>query len=297
MSQNFDPEFVNTKMWDLFRKRFKSRTTEASYQSDIREFYRLSGKPFEETDSRDVKRYYETMKKRADVGEISGITLTKKFRELHSFAGFLMEQDAGEEAPGHDYFYPYLRNMVKESPLAGSIPVEHMDRLLRAASDDQMAYTMLTLMYRGGLTSTELTGLRGEEDLIEYQDGIYLSLPGRKEPCYIPEDAWKILKDYLDARTVHDTLFYNRSGRSVNPMYISRMMKKYCTLAGIPSYSAQDVRNSCAFNLFAYGADDTQAARQMGRTKQQIRRYRGSAYQDSLKKHAADLVKIRIEKP
>ena len=83
------------------------------------------------------------------------------------------------------------------------------------------------------------------------------------------------LKEYMDQRLVCDTLFYNRSGRPLNTMYISRMMKKYCSLAGIRNYSAQAVRNSCAFNMFAYGASDGQTARQMGRTEQQIRRYRG----------------------
>lgn len=300
MSQNLVSQFVNMETWNLFRKRFKSPVTEASYWSDIREFCHIVGKPFEKADGEDVKMYYERMTGRVERREISSITLTKKFRELHSFAAFSSEASLSSDASGnagHDCFYPYLRNMVKESPLADSVPVEHMDRLLRAASDDLMAYTILTLMYRAGLTSTEISDLRGEKDFIEYRDGIYVSPAGRKDPCFIPEDAWKILEEYMRERCVHDTLFYNRSGRPLNTMYISRMMKKYCTQAGIPPYSAQDVRNSCAFNLFSYGATDEQTARQMGRTKQQIRRYRGAGYRQNLQKHAADLVKMRIEKP
>ena len=147
------------------------------------------------------------------------------------------------------------------------------------------------------MTSTEIIGISGEDDFLEYGDGVCVMLSGREEPCYIPDDAWGILKEYMEQREDCDTLFYNRSRRPLNTMYISRMMKKYCSLAGIPSYSAQAVRNSCAFNLYAYGATDGQAARQMGRTKQQIRRYRGSEYRGSLQKQAADLVKIHIEKP
>ena len=297
LSQNFGEEFVNTKKWNLFRERFKNPVTEASYKSDIREFCLIVGKPFEEADQRDVRIYYEKMSERAENGDISRITLTKKFRELHSFAAFLAECGRASGEGGRDDFYPYLRNMIKESPRADSIPVEHMDRLLHAASKDYMAYTMLTLMYRAGLTSTELIALKGEGDFIEYGEDIYVSLLSRKEPCYIPQDAWEIVKEYMNMRSVHDTLFYNRSGRPVNTMYISRMMKKYCALAGIPGYSAQDVRNSCAFNLFAYGATDEQTARQMGRTCQQIRRYRAAGYQENLQKQAAGLVKIRVEKP
>ena len=135
------------------------------------------------------------------------------------------------------------------------------------------------------------------DDFIEYDDGVYATISGREEPCYIPDDAWIILKEYMDQRLVCDTLFYNRSGRPLNTMYISRMMKKYCSLAGIRNYSAQAVRNSCAFNMFAYGASDGQTARQMGRTEQQIRRYRGSLYRENLQKQASALVKIHIEKP
>ena len=51
MSQNCEEKFVNTQMWNLFRNRFKSETTEASYWSDIREFCRITGKVFTEVGS------------------------------------------------------------------------------------------------------------------------------------------------------------------------------------------------------------------------------------------------------
>ena len=297
MSRESEQQYVDLKVWDLFRNRFKSPTTEASYWSDIMEFCRMTGKPFTETTRTDVKKYYDRITDRMRNGIISPITRTKKFRELHSFASFLMEQ--GDYMPGSefDHFYPYLKNMKKETVRAGSVPVEDMDALLSAASDDLMAYTILTLMYRAGLTSTEIIELESEDDFAGYERGALAMLKSRQDPCYIPEDAWKILKKYMAGRDVHGTLFYNRSGRPLNTMYVSRMMKKYCSAAGIRNYSAQDVRNSCAFNLFAYGADEAQTAEQMGRTVQQIRRYRGASYRGNLRKKAADLVKIRIEEP
>ena len=297
MSQNREPDFVNMEMWKLFRKRFKSDTTEGSYWSDIREYCLMTGKDFTQTRSDDVKKYYEWMLDRIRTGKISRITLTKKFRELHSYASFLMEQGTYLQGKDHDFFYPYLKNMTKETALAGSVPVEDMDALLRAASENMMAYTIITLMYRAGMTSTEIIAIGGEDDFVEYDGDMYVMLPDRQEPCYIPNDAWEILKEYMDLRQKRDMLFYNRSGRPLNTMYISRMMKKYCTLAGIQNYSAQAVRNSCAFNLFAYGAGVSQTARQMGRTEQQIRRYQGSGYRGNLSRHTSDLVKIHVEKP
>ncbi len=297
MSQNCEEKFVNTKIWDLFIKRFKSETTAASYRSDILEFCRMTGKEFSRADESDVREYYTRMNEQVKAGRLSRITLTKKFRELHSFASFLMEQGTYMREKEHDPFYPYLKTMQKESALAGSVPVEDMDALLKAASDDRMTYTILTLMYRAGMTSTEIASMSGESDIVEYDGRMYAVLSGRREPCYIPDDAWKILSEYMDQREICGTLFYNRSRRPLNAMYISRMMKKYCALAGIRNYSAQEVRNSCAFNLFSYGATDLQTARQMGRTEQQIRRYRSTLYRDNLQRQAADLVKIHIEKP
>jgi len=61
LSQNCEEKFVNTQMWNLFRKKFKSETTEASYWSDIREFCRITGKEFTESDSSDVRKYYNRM--------------------------------------------------------------------------------------------------------------------------------------------------------------------------------------------------------------------------------------------
>lgn len=293
MSQNEQQNFVKIKFWNLFQKRFKNPVTGASYWSDIMEFCRFTGKKFEKTGKDDVARYFVTMKEKTSAGRLSPLTLTKKFRELHSFAQFLIKENVCSE----DFFYPYLREMKKESPLARSIPVEDMDALFEAASDDKMCYAILTLMYRAGLSSTEITELKGRENFVRKGEEIWALLPNRKEPCYVPDDAWKILEEYMGEREDRPDLFYNRRGRKLNTMYISRMMKKYCQRAKIPSYSAESVRNSCAFNLFAYGAAEEQTAAQMGRTKQQIGRYRSAGYRENLKKQANSLVKVRIEKP
>lgn len=288
MRRNVDTEFIDPELWDSFRTRFKSQTTEASYRSDIGEFCRFCEKRFEQTDAVDVQSYHEFMKKRIQSGKISPLTVTKKFRELHSFAQFL---------GGEDYFYPYLKHMEKEQELARSVPVEDMDRLLDAASDSRMEYVILTLMYRAGLSSTEIIALNGPDDFVIYGTDVFALPADRREPCYIPQDAWRILLEYMDEREVHESLFYNRSGRRLNTMYISRMMKRLCMKAGIQGYSAEAVRNCCAFNLFAYGASAAQVAGQMGRTEQQIRRYKGMSYKGHLSRKTDDLVRIRIVSP
>lgn len=302
MRRDDNTEFIDVQLWDLFRKRFKSLTTEASYWSDIGEFCRYCEKRFEDTDAGDVQRYHEFMKKRIESGKISPLTVTKKFRELHSFAQFLREQEGITEQDERtyerkDFFYPYLKHMEKERDLSRSVPVEDMDKILDAASENRMEYSILTLMYRAGLSSTEIIALNGSDDLVIYGTDAFALPADRKEPCYIPQDAWEILLKYMDEREEHESLFYNRSGRRLNTMYISRMMKKLCMKAGVQSYSAEAVRNCCAFNLFAYGASARQVAGQMGRTEQQIRRYKGMSYKGHLSRKTDDLVRIWIESP
>ena len=92
-------------------------------------------------------------------------------------------------------------------------------------------------------------------------------------------------------------LFYNSRGNPLNTMYISRMMKKYSKKAGIPSYSAQSIRNSCGCALFAYEASSEQVARQMGTTRIQIKRYQNISYKEALQREAGRLVKLKIEPP
>ena len=80
-------------------------------------------------------------------------------------------------------------------------------------------------------------------------------------------------------------------------MYISRMMKKYTALAGIPSYSAETLRNCCGFTMYAYGAKDKQVARQLGITQMQIKRYDDVRYKENIQKQAQNLVKLKVEPP
>lgn len=101
-------------------------------------FVRFTEKCFQETDFSDVQKYYIYMQKKIKNGQIGPLTVTKKFRELHSFSKFLLEEwsdrleDESKTSSFKDYFEPYLKQLVKEKELARMIPLEHIDRLLTA---------------------------------------------------------------------------------------------------------------------------------------------------------------------
>ena len=289
---------VSQQIWVDFIAHFKSDTTVRSYQSDLVECCSYLNKVFAEINHVDAKCLFEWLTSKVEEGNLKPATMAKKFREYHSMAQYLCEnrEKYGVSAEFEDYFYPYLTKVAKQEKLAKAIPIEEIDRLLKVSEEDLSAFTMLILLYRIGLSSTEIVGIR-PVDIEQYADGVYIWIKNRKEACYLPEDVAEILFQYLKQREGYEYLFYNRSGRQLNTMYISRMMKKYTALAGIPSYSAETLRNCCGFTMYAYGARDKQVARQLGITQMQIKRYDDVRYKENIQKQAQNLVKLKVEPP
>ena len=282
MKSQFASE-LTMRIWIDFKSHFKSQTTEASYQSDLDEIMEYTGKDFLKLSCADVDNYYNYMKERIDEGQLKGSTAAKKFRELHSFAQYLCENRENYHIQSEDLYEPYLKLLEKQEKLAKSVPVGDIDKLFEAAKNDRMAYCIFALLYRMGLSSTEIIEL-SSNDFYRYENGIYVEIQERRELSYVPEDVEEILLSYLEERTENKWLFYNRRGNQLNTMYISRLMKKYTSLAGIPNYSAQSLRNTCGFTLSSYGASPKQTAAQLGITTTQIQRYDGKADKNQLQK-------------
>lgn len=298
MKSIYASKVIKQAIWKDFIGHFKSSTTKASYQTDIDEAMDYFHKDFLEIRGKDVGEYFRRMQERVARGYLLPGTMAKKFRELHSFAEFICQnKERYQVDEGYqDDYYPYLKMVAKQERFVRNIPPSHMDRLLEAAREDLMAYCIIALMYRAGLSSTEIAGLR-LKDIGIYGDGAYISVEGRRDLCYIPEDAFQILEKFQAERKAWPYFFYNRRGNQLNTMYISRMLKKYAQKAGIPSYSAQSIRNSCGCTLFAYEAAPEQVARQMGTTQIQIKRYHNLTYKEALQREAGRLARLKIEPP
>lgn len=298
ITSQFASNMVRERIWPDFVKHFKSDTTAASYRTDIQEFTELCRKDFLMAGEKDAEKYFQYLIQKVEERQLGAQTMAKKVRELHSFAAYIEENRESYNIPGsfRDYFKPYLKQVAKQEKLAGTIPVEHADALLRAAEEDLMAYTIFALLYRVSLSSTEIIELTGE-DFMAYDNGVYVTVKGRREACFVPADAAAVVETYIRERQPKDRMFYNSRGKQLNVMYISRLMKKYTHLAGIPAYSAQELRNACAFTLFAYGAKKEHTARQMGITVTQIQRYCGKNYRENLMRKANTLVKLKVEPP
>ncbi len=298
MNSIYASEQLKQIIWPDFITHFKNKSSSISYQSDIDEYMNYMQKDFLLQNSKDAEKFYKYLEQKINQGKIKPNTVAKKVRELHSFADYICKNRDNYELPESfaDEFHPYLDKLAKLEKHAKSIPVEHIDSILKVAQQDLMAYCILTLLYRVGLSSTEIIELKVEH-FEAYDNGVYAFIPGRKNPCYIPEDVYFILEQYIKSRQEHEYLFYNSRKNKLNLMYISRLNKKYTQLAGVPAYSAEALRNSCAFTMFAYNANSEQVAKQMGVTQTMIKRYQSISYRDNVLKNANQLVKLKVELP
>ena len=293
--------FADKKMqdiWQDFIAHFKSESTILSYQTDILEFIDYVDKGMDQITAKDVASYYSFMQQKVSAKILQPSTLAKKMRELNSFFSYLFDNrglyDIDESY--RNYFEPYLKLIEKVSKQANAIPIEDIDAIFVAAQQDSMAYCMLTLLYRMGLSTTEIGELH-RNDISLYDNGAYLFVPRRQDACFIPEDVYHILEGYLSKSEEKTYLFYNKRGNKINSMYFSRLMKKYTSLAGVPSYSAEALRNSCAYTMFAYHAKPEEVAQEMGVTETQIRRYKNLNYMNTSSRETRNLVKIKVEPP
>ena len=300
MANHYFLEKRMQEIWKNFISHFKNIGTAASYQSDLMEIMEYLEKGFLEITNEDVKEYFNYQMSKVDQRILQPSTLAKKIRELNSFSSYIVEnrEYLKVDASYENHFSPYLKKVNKISKFANSIPTEQIDQLLNAAQDDIMAYSIMSLLYRMGLSSTEIIELK-TENFAAYDNGVYLKVKDREDACFVPEDVYKIVLEFLEQTGGQDQefLFLNSRGNQLNTMYISRLMKKYTTLAGIPSYSAEALRNSCVYTMFSYHAKPEQIAKEMGVTDSQIRRYNNKNYIDSTSREVRSLVKIKIELP
>lgn len=298
MNSIYVSEKISQEIWPDFIAHFKSDSTAASYRADIDEIMNLFQKDFLKLTKKDVQEYYEILQNKVTEKKLQPITVSKKIKEAHSFADYILQnkEKYNVKKTYKDEFAPYIKLVAKQEPFVNSVPIEHIDQLLRVAQYDKQAYAILALLHRVGLSSTEIVNLK-MDNLGIYADGAYAFIESRKEYCFIPEDVLEIIQSHVEESEDTEFLFSNRSGKQLNIMYISRLMKKYTLQAGIPSYSAENIRNTCAVTMFAYGATPKQVARQMGITKIQIKRYQNLSYRDNLLKEASSLVKLKITPP
>lgn len=289
---------TTTMIWEKFIVHFRNNKTKETYFGDLNEFLDMIQKDFLMIQQQDVEQYYQKMKKKVEESELRNKTLEKKLKELHAFAEFVLGQKNEYEIADsfQDYFYNYLIYFDQEDKVKEVFPIEDLDKMLKAAEEEKMSYTILVLFYRMGLLSTDICAIK-PGDFVEREGERYLILREKKEVVYIPHDVAEILKCYEEMREENEYYFFNGRGNPLNTMYLHRMMRRITKKAGVSDYSAMDLRSAYAGTLYAYGAKDNQVADQIKITQMHIQRYANEEFQTNIAQNAANLIKMIVLPP
>lgn len=288
------------EIWSAFAERFKNKTSIDIYFGDINECMDICKKDFTDITQADANEYYHCLLKRVKEENLQMTTMKKKIKELHKFSDFIVKNRENYSVPAifDNFFYRYAVEYFSDEELKKVAVLPDVDKLFDATKDNLMLYTILAIVYRIGLKSTEICSLK-EKDVIADPKGVYLIIrkEDKQKVKYVPEDVSVILDKYMGERESREYLFYNQWGKKLNTQYLHRKMRELSQKAGTINYSLQDIRNACGCMMFAYGATKEQVSEQLGITTMHIKRYDQIIYGHNLEQYANSLVHIKIELP
>lgn len=287
------------EFWDRFATRLKNKNSPSVYFGDINQCMEVAEKDLLEFRQKDADRYYHFLLEEVRAGNLQTTTLKKKIKELHKFSEYISEQDDCKVPHTFEnFFYRYAVQYFQDEELRNLPMLEELDKLMDAAKDNIMHYTILCIAHRMGLKSTQVCKQK-VSDIVVDPNGVYFILD-KNDVRYVPDDVWSVLKIYLETYRTNSNieyLFYNKRGGKLNTQYISSMMKELCKHAGIIPMSYTDIRNTCGAVLFAYNARPDQVAQQMGIGMAHIKRYDNVVYRNNIHRETAQLVHLKVEPP
>lgn len=285
--------------WDKFALRFKNSNSPNVYFGDINQFMDIVEKDILDIRQNDADKYYNDLLRQVREGRLQANTMKKKIKELHKFSEFITEQHEDKVPRGfQNFFYTYAVQYFKDEDLQQLPQLGDLEKLMEAAKDNIMYYTILSIGHRMGLKSTQICSQK-VSDIVVDPNGAYFIMD-KSEIRYVPDDVWTILTLYMEkyrTRPNVEYLFYNKRGAKLNTQYISAMMKELCQKAGIRPYSYTDIRNTCGAVLFAYDARADQVAQQLGIGMAHVRRYDNVVYRNNMHKEIAKLVHLQVKPP
>lgn len=236
-----------------------SRNTIKTYSSIIKNFILYLREQDDLYDDkrflRSFKRYIQHLKRDKQVTQnyIYLVTVVcKKFLEFNKL-----------------YFLDEVKPPKRTKSLPKSLNETEVENLINAVEWDpnidseKKQKTMLrdkvilALLYSSGLRISELVNLI-KKDIDFEERTIRIRGKGDKDRIVLfDEDTKKLILQYMNVEnSSSDYLFLNRSGNTISPRYIQRMIKKYAEKAGITKRVTPHIlRHSFATHLLKNGVD------------------------------------------
>jgi len=117
---------------------------------------------------------------------------------------------------------------------------------------------ILELLYSSGLRASELCDLT-IDDVMQGQIRVQKGKGSKTRTIPLTEEAYTWIMLYLETyrkeRERDEYLFITTYGRQLTRQYLTKMIGRYASIAGIEGMTAHTLRHACATHLLDHGAD------------------------------------------
>lgn len=238
----------------------KSQNTVSSFVSDVKEFLewfaityckKFDGKILEQ-DAREFRGFLLNVLRRKPA------TTNRKMAAIKSFNLFLVDQGMSKDIP--------IKGLLMADPADREIKTlerVELNKLKRAiyAADSKRDIAIFELLYNCGLRVSELVSLTVPDIILTSRNGCqnfsYLVVRNGKgskyRECPLNAQARTAIEAYLQIRSAtSDRVFVGQRG-PLGREAIDKIIKKYCTDAGIYSISSHVIRHTFCTRLIQEG--------------------------------------------
>lgn len=250
----------NTELYNSYRFYLKmelgmSPNTVASYSSDIELFFKKTSYKIEEVTTEKIIDYF------VNSPQISKRSQSRILSAMHSFFNYLIlekkidyDPSAKLDSPKMGRYLPDVLSVEEVCAIIDSVSCQTWNGIRNKA--------ILECLYGLGVRVSELLSLR-ISDLFLKDEFVRVIGKGDKQRIIpLGEMAKEAILEYMNVRpepagrNYADILFLNKNGKSLNRVYIFKMIKTQAVIAGVnKKISPHTFRHSFATHMVENGAD------------------------------------------
>lgn len=227
----------------------KSKRTQETYQTIVRQFLEFTGKELQDTMVDDILLWLESMEQLRDAAQN---TINGKLATIKSLFSFGVKTGYLESNPAS-----MIKTIKAPDSLNERLMVEAEVRKLIEAANSGRDLVLIKLLYTLGLRISELLGLNWSDFKEVDNGGAVVTVQGKgskTRTLLIDKQLWLSVQS-LPRSEKTTAVFLSRFGNRVDRHNIHRMIKKTVIRAGInPNTSAHWLRHAHATHSLKNGA-------------------------------------------
>lgn len=260
--------FENT-IWPAFSQKLKSDKSCRNYRGIVNDFYRVTGKSFENCTKDDAlmyDKYLSELEYSDSPSHIKHSTHVSRISCLRSLSDFIVKCNFID---GYENPFLYIVIKAEDSELDEyDIPtIEDMEHLFDAAASSPRDFLIFLLAGKCALSTSQICSLKMSD--LAYDDdgelsGLTLRNGSYSHTILLTDDVMPALRNYLATKTPSDALFVNKAHKPIKPRDLQRLVKSYTTkLNGFlckKDFTIAELRHAAIKYMLMGGATDEEIA-------------------------------------